>query len=259
MTTPTRGEIYQKATELWFQDQHRSGCSELAQTNPEYSELAESGFVAAAQSMLMSRGNPNIVVIPEKEAEPKETSKGFSLDVDEAFKTGAYACGSSGVGKSDVAMNAVKQLPESTIVIVFDPSQDWQNRSSIPRYETLEDAYIDTIPQENIIYDISLLGTEQTQKIVENFCKRLLKQQAETPEDFRRQYFLVFEEGHEYFSEGALRAKRLENTAKIMTRDRNFKIRFMCITPFSSLIDKKAMKYMAQRFFGYTSEPNDIR
>jgi hypothetical protein len=260
-TTPTKSQIMQRATELYVQQCYRSGSQALADANPTYEELVENGFVASAQSQLMCSDRASlhgVETIVQKQEETL-TKNGFEVDVQEAFKNGLFDAGSTGSGKSDVMMNAVQQMPEDTIIVVFDPSQDWQSRSSIPRYMTLEEPYIAELPQESIIYDISFLSTQQTQKVVESFSERLMRQQAETPKSQRRQYFIIFEEGHEYFSEGALRAKRLENTAKIMTRGRNFRIRFACITPFSSLIDKKAMKYMAQRYFGYTSEPNDIR
>lgn len=55
-----------------------------------------------------------------------------------------------------------------------------------------------------------------------------------------------------------MRAKWFQNTVKMMTQGRNYKVRFMCITQFSSLIDKTAMRYMTQRFLGNSNEPNDV-
>jgi hypothetical protein len=264
VTTPTKSEIINKATEMWKLDRMRAHDPSYA-LNPQVEELKESGFLSAATSELMRdeykqiEANKDYFETEDLKERETLTKNGFEVNVQEAFKNGLFIAGSTGSGKSDVAMEAVTQLPKSTVIVVFDPSQDWQNRSSIGRYMTLETSFIEKLPQDSIIYDISLLSTQQTQRLVENFSERLMRQQAETPKSQRKQYFIVFEEGHEYFSEGVLRAKRLESTVKIMTRGRNFRIRFACITPFSSLIDKKAMKYMAQRYFGYTSEPNDIR
>jgi hypothetical protein len=55
-----------------------------------------------------------------------------------------------------------------------------------------------------------------------------------------------------------MRSKLYQNTVRVMTQGRNFKVRFMCITQFAALIDKNAMRYMKQRYFGYTDEPNDV-
>jgi DNA helicase HerA-like ATPase len=74
----------------------------------------------------------------------------------------------------------------------------------------------------------------------------------------RRQYFLVFEEGSSYFKEGFMRSKRFSNTAMLMSEGRNYGVRFMVITQFFASIDKTAMRYMKQRYFGYTDEKNDV-
>ena len=55
-----------------------------------------------------------------------------------------------------------------------------------------------------------------------------------------------------------MRAKAYRNTVRMMTQGRNYGIRFACITQFASLIDKNAMRYMRQRYIGYTDEPNDL-
>ena len=184
------------------------------------------------------------------------------FDKEEAMRSGVYCSGTTGTGKSDVLMYVAEELmKQDIIVIVFDPSQDWQNRSSIPHYRSKEYGYIlhpEAIPKQSTIFDFSKISINQEQLIVEEFCKLIMLYQAETPEKQRKQYFLIFEEAHTYFPEGCMRAKRYQNTVRMMTQGRNYGVRFGCITQFASLIDKNAMRYMKQRYIGYTDEPNDV-
>jgi hypothetical protein len=53
MQTPTHSEIIERARQLYAEDCFRKGCPELANVNPEISELAENGFLSAARSELM--------------------------------------------------------------------------------------------------------------------------------------------------------------------------------------------------------------
>jgi len=205
----------------------------------------------------------------------KRCEKMIPLDRKEALKSGVYTCATTGSGKSCIAMYTAKKLMAITeadnividnalvkkvIVVVFDPSGDWMERSTVPHVIRVKHKVRLPIPEESTIFDISGLGIKEHQEIVEQFCKDLLKHQSETPKELRNNYFLFFEEGQICFPQGILTAKRYQNTAKMMSVGRNkiFKVRFMCITPFSSLIDKKAMRYMKQRYFGATDEPNDV-
>jgi hypothetical protein len=152
-------------------------------------------------------------------------------------------------------------MKEDIIVVCFDPSQDWMNRSSIPKVtqpNMYDYTWIGIWKMNSIIFDVSQLTIIEQDGFVEEFCKRLMIKQAETPEAFRKRIFLVFEEAHTYFPEGCMRAKIHRNAVRMMTQGRNFNVRFACITQFASLIDKNAMRYMRQRYFGSTDEPNDV-
>jgi len=181
------------------------------------------------------------------------------FDAQEAMRSGVYASGTTGVGKSDILMEIADVLmKEGIIVIVFDTSQDWLNRSSIPIYQPCYGSISLPEPHKAMIWNMELMTPKQQQETIENFCIKIMKHQAETPEPERKRYFLIFEEAHTYFPQGCMTAKRCQNTVKMMTQGRNFKIRFACITQFASLIDKNAMRYMKQRYFGSTDEPNDF-
>ena len=254
MATPTRQQIYARATELYFQHEHRSGNHNI--NTPEYSELLESGFVSQAQSELMS--NPETLYgLPRIKTQPETKSGSFEVDLTEALKTGIFTSGTSGSGKSDIGMYVAKNFMQyGVIVVVFDSSQDWLNRSSIAKYVAVKPHARIDIPRESVIFDISHIAILEQQSLVEDFCKRLMLLQASRTH--RKQYFLIFEEAHGVFPEGCLKAKRFQNTVKMMTQGRNFAVRFMAITQFSSLIDKTAMRYMKQRYFGFTDERNDV-
>lgn len=218
------------------------------------------------------------------------------FDVKEGLKSGFYISATTGHGKSDLAMYFAKQLMKAgVIVIVFDSTQDWQKRSSIPYYTTIRrNEPIDfRLNSHSIIYDIHELFPKERQKLVEVFCALIYKHQSskgnQCPFDVPKeqaceddacfncefilaedediyckwepelkQYFIIFEEAQTYLWQNSLRSKKAQNTAMCLTEGRNYKIRFGCIVQFASMVDKNAMRYMKQRYFGWTNEPNDV-
>jgi DNA helicase HerA-like ATPase len=254
MTTPNKQQIVEKAIELWHRDRAKSDDPSF-DINPEIVELRESGYLSSAKSELMRNPESKNVewLDTSKDAETSE----FQFDLEEAMKSGVLVSGTTGTGKSDLAMYLTDQLmKEGVLVIVFDSSQDWQKRSSIPLYETLTIPYIDKIPENSVVFDISRLSVEQRQKLIEGFSQKLYQDQVMNL--FRKEYFLIFEEGGTYFKEGFMRGKRFSNTSMLMSEGRNYDVRFMVITQFFASIDKTAMRYMKQRYFGYTDEKNDV-
>jgi len=181
------------------------------------------------------------------------------FDPEEAMRSGLYTSGTTGSGKSDVAMYATERLMEEGVtIVVFDPSQDWITRSNIHSYampKMQEYLWNGHVPQRNFIFDLSQLTVVEKEGFVEDFCKALMQQQAKQQ---TRKYFLVFEEAHTFFPQGCMTARRTRNTSYLMTQGRNYGIRFGCVTQFASLLDKNAMRYMRQRYFGFTDEPNDL-
>jgi len=145
-------------------------------------------------------------------------------------------------------------------VLVFDPTMDWIDRSNISEYLTVKTTNIFNIdiPDNSTIYDLSKLTIIQQQQFVENFCGSLYLKQSEKSKRERPWYFLIFEEAHTYFPQGSLRAKAFQETVRILTQGRNFNIRVGCITQFASLLDKNALRYMKQRYLGWTDELNDV-
>ena len=191
----------------------------------------------------------------------ERTRKGFSFDVEEAFKSGFYLSGAPGSGKSDVAMYAIDELLKTgAIVYVLDPSQDWIERfSSIKYIVTFKNPpyTLEEIQLKSGILDTSTLTVLQIQEVVDRFCWLLYKHQADIPKEKRRQIFLLFEEAQMAFPQGVMRAKRLQNVVRLITVGRNYKLRCGLVTQFASTVDKDVLKSCRQRYFGWTDEKND--
>jgi DNA helicase HerA-like ATPase len=98
----------------------------------------------------------------------------------------------------------------------------------------------------------------QFQEIADQFCWLLYQYQAKRSLAERKSLFIIFEEAQISFPQGVLTAKRLQNVVRVLTVGRNFKIRVGVITQFAAMLDKSGMRYMRERYFGWTIEPNDV-
>ena len=204
----------------------------------------------------------------------------FQFDTEEALKTGFYTSGTPGCGKSDVAMYCIDALRKAEAIplsnsnrvisgedihcIIFDPSQDWMERYPASHVTTFNigsvRSYIEGIHLNGVeIIDCSNLTILQIQELAELFCRLLYKAQSEIPKDKRKFYFIVFEEAQTEFPQGSMRAKKFQNVYRILAQGRNYNIRVGMITQFAATLDKDAMKYARQRYFGWTSELNDVK
>jgi hypothetical protein len=185
-----------------------------------------------------------------------ENSSNFKFDVSEAMQTTCFISGSRGIGKSDIAMHIVDKLTnEGVICIAFDGSLDWLKRSSIQKYITVK-VYADLpIPEQNIIFNLSLLTPLEQQVIVERFSKKLFEHQIN---NMANKYYLCFEESQLYFPLNSIRAKRYQHTTRVLTVGRNVGISLCAISQFPSLIDCELRKNAQQIYVGCTSEPNTL-
>ncbi len=253
--TPKRSEIIKLAMQLYFEDCYKHGSQNP--NNPEINELRESGYLATAQSELLRNGVKADLTEFKNYADQTENSENFQIDVSEALATGTYTCGSRNSGKSDLNMMIADVLMrENVIVLVFDPSMDWLKRSSISKYLTVQPYTKISIPNESMIYDLSVLTLADQKRFVENFNRALFDYQICNGSTW---YFLIYEESHQYFPQGCMRAKAFQYSVRLLTQGRNFKISMGLITQFSSTLDKDTMKFMGQRFFGFSNEPNDLK
>ena len=190
-----------------------------------------------------------------------EPPKPFSFDVQEALRSGFYVSGTTGCGKSHVAMHAADMLmKEGVRVIVIDPSEDWEENSNISNIIRIQKLPISLSLNINtsLILDTKTLTILEEQKFVEEFCRLIFEKQVSTPREKRKYFVIVFEEGQTKLPEGCLRARKFQNTVRLLSVSRNYKIRMGAITPFAASLDKAVLKYMRQRYFGATDEKNDI-
>jgi hypothetical protein len=255
LTTPKRELIVQRARELWHIDRARSG-DPAFDIEPELSELRESGYLSAAQSELMRNPDAQNTEWLKLESQNVEGSE-FEFNIAESRQTTSFISGARGTGKSDIAMYVVdKQIEHRIICVVFDSSMDWLKRSGIKQYQTLTVPYIDRVPEQNTIFDMSLLTPNQQQQAVESFCQKLFQHQIET--QCRSRFYLVFEEAQIFCPLNSLRSKTTQNTMRILTVGRNVNISVCAISQFPALIDKELIKHSGQIWIGYTSEPNTL-
>lgn len=170
-----------------------------------------------------------------------------------------------GSGKTNHAYQLAEDLMQAgAIVYVFDPSQAWMKKSSIPEYQRITlpfgitTLYRDPeIPDDSTVFDISMLYVPQQQEFVEKFCRKLFTERTKSRE--RPQTFLIFEEAQLYLPEGRMRSKAAQELMRIITVGRNFNIRYGLITQFASTVDKLAVKMTKQRYFGFSDELNDVK
>ena len=249
---PNKKAIIEKAIELFHNERCKNGDPAFA-ISPTEQELAENGFIQTARSMLMTDQNRSQV----EGKDYTENLEDFNFDVSEALQNGIYTVGTRGCGKSDLNMMLSERLmKQGVIVLVFDPSMDWLKRSNVSKYVTVQPFTPITIPTESMIYDLSLLTPSQQREFVERFNRALVEYQISSTKE--KWYFCIFEEAHTYFYQGSMRSKAMQYTVRALTQGRNFKISMALITQFSSMVDKDTMKFMNQRFFGASNEPNDI-
>lgn len=249
MATPTKAEILARAKELYAQDCFRNGCSELSDVNPEYDELAESGYLSLARSMLMRDSHRSAIESKDYVDFPQE----FDVDLQELYQSNGLVLGSRGTGKSDLGMMICdRALQNDVLCYVIDPSKDWITRGPIPNYtEKL------AVTEKSTVFDVSLMSPNEQRKAVEIFCKSLFESQV-SKED-RTQVLVIFEESHTYFYQGSMRSKNMANCVRLLSVGRNFDCACLLISQFPSMLDKFAIKHStSQMWFGYSREPNDV-
>jgi len=252
MTTPKKELIVERAKEIWFNEQWQNG--NHTKINPTESELKECGAFSQAVSELMRDQH-----ISEIESQFIDFPQDFNVDLKELYESNGLVLGSRHTGKSDIAMMTCERaMKGNAIVVVFDPSLDWIQRSPITQYIKVEPYTNLEVPNESIIYDLSLCSPLKAQKIVEDFNEKLFESQVQATD--RKQYLVIFEESHSYFFQGVMRAKRMQNSVKLLSVGRNVDIAVLLISQFPSMIDKFCVKHaMSQSWYGFTREPNDLK
>jgi len=271
MTTPTKEEIIKRATELWRMDRMRNG--QPLDITPEENELKEEGFLWLAQLELMREPNQNqeyagqfkdLDKIDSHLTQPAEQplfiTKPFSVDTIELMKTGVFVTGTRQSGKSNLAKLIVQRLIlEGVTVFVVDPTAVWLDYG-LPVLVVTEpnEKQLISWQQRNTVFDTSQLSPYWQQRFVELFNKAILEtailSMPHTPKTV-----CVYEEAHTPMPLNRLGSNNYRETQRLLTQGANFNVSFVAITQFSSMIDKLPVKAAQQRYFGKTSEPNDLK
>lgn len=189
----------------------------------------------------------------------------FSLE--EAKKSGVFICGMTGSGKSNWGYNIADKLVESgAVVTVFAPTPDWRRLSSIPYYwiipeETLRIPVFSIQKEQDIsiIYDTSLLTWEDMRLVTLHLCQR----DWNFTKNFgnKKIHYYIFEEGQTIMPSGTSRRTTGDFAPFIdlVTRGRNFNMRFVIITQRPALMDVSPISQSGQQYWGYMDEENDMR
>jgi hypothetical protein len=274
MPTPTKAQIIAKAQELYVQQCYRDGTPELADVNPEISELKESGLLSVAVSELL-RDNATAdlagfedfvknVESWEKPEKPKvenfvesEDKKEIPFSVSECMDSGFYVCGTRQLGgKSNLVKHLTKRLIENGITAyVIDPSTAWLSNSPIQRVVSVPNGHgILTLNRISAVFDVSRLGYEERFAFVKNLCKALSESHLN---GYPLPEIVVFEEVQTYLPNGCMRSKKYSDITDFCCIGGNYGLSFGAITQFSASVDKAVIKLAQQRFFGLTTEDND--
>jgi len=192
-----------------------------------------------------------------------------NLDVKEVLKSGYIATGTSGSGKTYLSFHVAKKLSKTKlngrdiIVMVFDSSKAWQKLSHIDYVIDVNEMCTNNKTfkffMQDTIFDISGLTYPERIRFVDRICEYLLKLRKKTLLPTSPYIFVIFEEAQMYFYQGSMRSpKKTPNCIELITVGRNFGLRYGAITQFPSMIDKLLIKMTKQRYFGWTSETNDV-
>lgn len=185
------------------------------------------------------------------------------FDVNESKESGFYVSGTSGSGKTQLTKHLVNSLlGANCAVLVFDTSQAWNNNSPIANVVTLKTPLGQTIdyPLTDTVFDISRLKIGERGLFVNAICRAVMELRANQPNPRSLPWiFLVFEEAQLYIPQGCMRSLRnYGSVLDVITVGRNYNVRFGIISQFPANIDKLPIKICQQRFFGLTTEKNDI-
>jgi hypothetical protein len=269
--TPDKKQILEKALEMWHEQHAREGDPSFAST-PEYSELAESGFVSSAVSELMRSSDtisPEWKSYAEKfEKEPKSENFEKKLEATEvpfdvglACDSGFFISGTSQSGKTNLGKCIVQKLICHGITCyVLDPSRAWTHDTPTRKIVEVKTDRREYQWEGNTTFDISTLSARQKLLFVDTFCHDLY---ASHVAGCTAKEFVIFEECQLYVPQGSMRLavrrpSPCENVLSLITTGANFNLRFGVVAQFSALVDKAAVKICGQKYIGSTWEPNDV-
>jgi hypothetical protein len=267
--TATKEQIQKKATELYMQQQYRS--MDLENT-PEPNEILESGIldkVTLRAKPEMSKHDWDKLYSDyqqtEKHAENLDKFQcktEIPLDIAECLDTGAFVCGTSQSGKTTLAKHLAKRLMEHGVAItVLDVSRAWAQETPISNVVRVphNGMSLNIQPAQSTVYDLSELSFEERFRFVNAFTATLYQWHKSFGYKRAPFGFIFYEEAQTYLPNGCFRSyKKYAPLIDLVTVGANFNLRFGLITQFPAMVDKAPVKIAQQRYFGWTTEKNDI-
>jgi DNA helicase HerA-like ATPase len=192
----------------------------------------------------------------------KMTTSTIPFNLAEAKDTGFFIAGTTQTGKTTLAKHIVQQIIDSgTTVYVLDVSKAWLKDTPISNAQEYREGCndIEITPTVPTVLDISDLGYKSRIKFVNAFTKMVYgwhRRQGHKKAPFG---FIFYEESHIYFPNGCYRSpERYAPCIDLVTVGANYNLRYGFITQCPALVDKTLVKITQQRYFGRTTEPNDL-
>jgi hypothetical protein len=276
LATPTKQQIINRAKELWHEQEARNGNSSF-DINPELEELREQGLLAVAQSELMYSDSTKYELEKwEKYAEQmeqpktenfeeKQTVSEIPFNLNEAYDTGLFTCGANQSRKTTLNKHLVQHMINNGVIVnVLDISRAWSVEGETPIRETIvipdtdrPDVQFDIC--RNIVFDMSELSLKHRLEFANAFTKTVYDWQKSFGYKRAPFRFVVYEEAQGYIANGSFRSlRKFSPIVDMISVGANFNIRAALITPFPANVDKAPVKSAQQRYFGWTTEKNDI-
>ena len=112
---------------------------------------------------------------------------------------------------------------------------------------------------KNVVFDMSNLSLKHRLAFANDFTQTVYNWQKRWGYKTAPFRFLVYEEAQGYIPNGSFRSlKKFSPIVDMISVGANFNIRAALITPFPANVDKTPVKSAQQRYFGWTTEKNDI-
>lgn len=256
MGTPTKEQVYEEAKKLYFQHERRNG--NRTSINPEYEELAESGFISLAQTNLMR--NPETlygIIEPKKKrdlidiGESRYAEDLLNFPLKDIMRGGAFAVGARGYGKTNTLKLLVSEaLRQKIEVKVFEPCLAWKD-FPLPYIRVKRDSKRDLETNAyNCIYDLSRLSVLESRNFVaQTMVSDLQEAIMLTDLGKKPRCLFIIEEAQNVIMSNTLRHHKYQDVSRFITQSRNFGLSFVASTQRLASVDVLLVELSACRYW----------
>lgn len=173
----------------------------------------------------------------------------YPIDIEECKRSNILITGTNQVGKSRLAMALSDILMVNNWhVIVFDTVGHWKEQSNIPYfYKVSENTMQYIIPEDNMIFDISMLLPSYQREFLEMVLHDLWQWKTKDRTVWSRRWMMiVLEEAQLYMRN--IRGLVSQNMMRICSVGANHKIRTLAISPSLTGLDCEFIRLAQQRY-----------